>query len=323
MSRTNGAGVGKDGRKKKYLKKVSVLIPVVMLPLGVWLGYRTFQDRTLAEVWQALVDLPSARLALAFLCAACSYVCLTGFDTLAIRTLGKRVAYPKIALTSFISLGIGHTVGVAVLSSGALRYRLYSGFGLSAGDVGKLILMCAITVALGLIGLGGLSLLLNPKLDLGGLNISPALARGIGGVCLLLLVLYVFAAWRRRTPLQIRGHEVRLPNAKIAMAQVVLGTVNFAFVAATLYQLLAGAASYGDTVASYVIANISALVSHVPGGIGVLEYVISKLVGQGNVLSALIAFRIIYFLIPLILAITLLIATEIFRWRRKGAPESR
>jgi uncharacterized membrane protein YbhN (UPF0104 family) len=309
--------LSRAGGRAAVLKKVSVLIPVVMLPLGVWLGYRTFEDRTLAEVWSAITGLPGFRLTLAFACAAASYLCLTGFDTLAIRTLGKRVPYPKIALTSFISLGIGHTVGVAVLSSGALRYRLYSGFGLTAGDVAKVILMCAITVGLGLMGLGGISLLLRPQIELGGLDISPALARAVGAVCLALLGLYVFVAWRRKAPLHVRGHEIRLPDAPIAVAQVVLGTVNFAFVAGTLYQLLAGAASYSETVAAYVIANLSGLVSHVPGGIGVLEYVISKLVTGGDVLGALIAFRIIYFLVPLMLAITLLIATEIFRWGRK------
>jgi uncharacterized membrane protein YbhN (UPF0104 family) len=308
---------GRAGKRGAALKKFSVLIPIVMLPLGVWLGYRTFEERTVTEIWEAITGLPAFRLLLAFACAAGSYLCLTGFDTLAIRTLGKRVAYPKIALTSFISLGIGHTVGVAVLSSGALRYRLYSGFGLSGADVAKVILMCAITVGLGLIGLGGLSLIIQPRVDLGGVEVSPAIARSVGVLCLAFLGLYVFTAWRRKTPLHVRGHEIRLPDVRVAMAQVALGTVNFAFVAATLYQLLAGAASYGQTVSAYVIANLSALVSHVPGGIGVLEYVISKLVNHGDVLGALIAFRIIYFLIPLTLAITLLIATEIFRWRRK------
>lgn len=306
------------GGRVAVLKKVSVLIPVVMLPLGVWLGYRTFEGRTLAEIWSAVMGLPGLRLALAFACAAGSYLCLTGFDTLAIRALDKRIAYRKIALTSFISLGIGHTVGVAVLSSGALRYRLYSGFGLTAGDVAKVIFMCAITVGLGLMGLGGISLLLRPRLDLGGLDISPVLARTIGALCLVVLGLYVFTAWRRKAPLRVRGHEIRLPDARMAVAQVALGTVNFAFVAGTLYQLLAGAASYGETVAAYVIANLTGLVSHVPGGIGVLEYVIAKLVSHGDVLGALIAFRIVYFLVPLALAITLLVATELWRWRRRS-----
>jgi len=303
--------------KRAFLKKFSILIPVIMLPLGAWLGYRTFQDKSFAEIVTAVTSIPSLSLGLAFLCAAASYLCLSGFDTLAMRYLGRDVPYPKILLTSFISLGIGHTVGVAALSSGTLRYRLYSSFGLSAADVGKLIVFCAITVGLGLMGLAGVILTLRPQLELGAMALSPMAARGIGAACLLIVGAYILLAWRRRKPLRLRGHEFRLPDVRLAAAQVGVGTVNFAFVAATLYHLLAGAASYGETVGAYVLANVSALVSHVPGGIGVLEYVVSSLVSEGNVIGALIAFRIVYFLIPLVLAISLLVTTELVRWRRK------
>jgi glycosyltransferase 2 family protein len=303
--------------KRALLKKFSILIPVIMLPLGAWLGYRTFRDKSGAEIVEAVTTIPSLSLALAFLCAAASYLCLSCFDTLAIRYLGRDLPYRKILLTSFVSLGIGHTVGVAALSSGTLRYRLYSGFGLSGADVGKIILFCAFTVGLGLMGLAGVILSLRPRLELGEVALSPLVVRGIGAACLLLVAAYILLAWRRQKPFRFRGHEFRLPDARFAAAQVGIGTLNFSFVAATLYHLLAGAASYGETVGAYVLANVSALVSHVPGGIGVLEYVVSSLVSEGNVIGALIAFRIVYFLIPLVLAIALLLTTELVRWRRK------
>jgi uncharacterized membrane protein YbhN (UPF0104 family) len=106
-----------------------------------------------------------------------------------------------------------------------------------------------------------------------------------------------------------------VPNARIATAQIAIGTANFGFVAATLYQLLAGAAAYPETVAAYVLGNVTALMSHVPGGLGVLEYVISSLVIHGQVVGALIAFRIVYFLVPLVLGSVLLAAAEVSRWR--------
>lgn len=298
------------------LKKFSILVPIVMLPLGCWLGYRTFEGRSLSEILGTINDIPGIHLALAFACAGASYLCLSGFDTLAVRYVGKPVAYWKIALTSFVSLSIGHNVGVAALSSGAIRYRFYSGFGLTAGDVGKIILFCGLTVALGLMTLGGIVLISRPSLELGSLDLSPAMTRGAGALCLLLSVFYVVLAWRRKKPVTIRGHKFRLPSAAMAMAQVVLGTVNFAFVAATLHQLLAGAASLPDTVSAYVIANVTGLVSHVPGGLGVLEFVISSLISGGNVIGALIAFRIVYFLVPLACGITLLVISEMVRWRR-------
>lgn len=288
-----------------------------MLPLGAWLGYRTFRDKSMADIWDAVLGIPSLSLALAVACAAASYVCLTLFDTMGVRYVGHKLPYRQTALTSFISLGIGHTVGVAVLSSGTLRYRMYSGFGLSAAEVGKVVLFCGLTVGLGLLGLAGIALLWRPDINLGSFALGPAAARSVGGLCLLLVAAYVLLAWRREKPFSIRGHQFAMPSVKTAAAQVVIGTMNFAFVAGTLHHLLAGAAPYSETVAAYVLANITGLVSHVPGGIGVLEYVISSLVTHGNVVGALIAFRILYFLVPLILAIMLLIATELIRLRKR------
>lgn len=305
------------GKGQATLKKLSMLIPVVMLPLGAWLGYRTFRDKSMADIWDALLGIPSLSLALAVACAAASYFCLTLFDTMAVRYVGHKLPYRQTALTSFVSLGIGHTVGVAVLSSGTLRYRLYSGFGLSAGEVGKVVVFCGLTVGLGLLGLAGIALLWRPDISLGSFELAPMAARGVGALCLLIVALYVLFAWRREKPFSIRGHEFKMPDVKIAAAQVVIGTINFAFVAGTLHHLLAGAAPYSETVAAYVLANITGLVSHVPGGIGVLEYVISSLVKHGNVIGALIAFRIVYFLVPLVLAITLLVVTELVRLRKR------
>jgi uncharacterized membrane protein YbhN (UPF0104 family) len=285
-----------------------------MLPLGIWLGYRAFRDHSIADIAASVASIPFPNLALAFACAAASYVCLTGFDTLAVRHVGRELTYRQIALASFVSLSIGHNVGVAVLSSGALRYRFYSGFGLSALEVGEVILFCALTVGLGLMTLGGLVLLLRPDLGLGTLGLPSAAARGVGVLCLGLAGTYVLLAWRGR-PLSIRGRDFRVPNVRIAMAQIAIGTANFAFVAASLHQLLAGAAAYRETVAAYVLGNVTALISHVPGGLGVLEYVISSLVIHSQVVGALIAFRIVYFLVPLVLGSVLLAAAEVSRWR--------
>jgi uncharacterized membrane protein YbhN (UPF0104 family) len=148
--------------------------------------------------------------------------------------------------------------------------------------------------------------------------VSAALARGIGLLCLTLSALYVLLASKVRGPLTIRGHALYLPHARIAAAQVGIGTLNFACVAAALHQLLAGAASYLKMVSTYVMANVAGLISHVPGGLGVLEYVIETLIGEGDVIGALIAFRIVYFVIPLLLGSSLLLGTELLRSRQGG-----
>lgn len=297
------------------LKRLSVLIPIVMLPLGLWLGYRAFYAYSWSEIAASVTLIPTSNLALAVIYVAGSYLCLTGFDTLAVRYLGRSLQYRKISLTSFISLSISHTIGLSPLSSGALRYRFYSGFGLSGVDVGKIIVFCAVTVGLGLMSLGGLVLFLKPDPSLSLLGLTPAAARDVGLLCLGLVSAYVVLAWSLRRPLSLRGHEFCLPTAGIAVAQIIVGTANFAFVAAALQALLTGAATYPETIGAYVLGNAAGLLTHIPAGLGVFEFVITSLVAHGNVVGALIAFRIVYFLVPLVLGSTLLVAAELVRWR--------
>jgi hypothetical protein len=300
------------------LNWLSALVPITMLPVGLWLGYRAFRAHSLAEIVASAAAIPIGHLALALVFVAASYLCLSGFDALAVRYVGRSLPYRSALLTSFVSLSIGHNVGVAALSSGALRYRFYSGFGFSGLEVGKIILFCAVTVGLGLISLGGLALLLQPDSSFGMVDLAPAAARSIGTLCLAMVSGYVALAWRLRQPLRVRGYEFRMPTVGIAAAQVGIGTVNFTFVAAALHQLLVGAAAYSDVVAAYVAGNVTALLSHVPGGLGVLEFVISSLVAHSNVVAALIAFRLVYYLVPLLLGSALLSGAEFMRWRGAG-----
>ena len=300
------------------LRRLSVLIPIVMLPLGLWLGYRAFHKYSWSEIAASVTLIPISNLALAAICTAGSYLCLSGFDTLAVRYVGRSLPYRHIFLTSFVSLSISHTIGLSPLSSGALRYRFYSGFGLSSVDVGKIILFCAVTVGLGLMSLGSLALILKPDLSFGLLGLTPAVARDGSLFCLALVSAYVLLAWKLRQPLSLRGHKFCLPTAGIAVAQVIVGTANFAFVAAALQALLASSAAYPETVAAYVLGNAAALLTHIPGGLGVFEFVITSLVAHGNVIGALIAFRLMYFLVPLLLGSILLAATELVRWRARA-----
>jgi glycosyltransferase 2 family protein len=303
--------------KVPSLKKLSIVIPVVLLPLALWLGYRALSEHTLADIQASIIGIPNLNLALALGFVAASYFCLTGFDALAVRYAGRSLPYRQVALTSFVSLSIGHNVGGAAFSSGALRYRFYSGFGLSALDVGKIIVFCGLTVTLGLVTLAGIALLLGPTLGLGGFELDPAMARGLGALCLAAVGIYLLLAWRLTEPLVLRGHPFHMPSLRIAAGQVLVGTANFACVAAALHQLLAGAASYPQTVTAYVLGNIAGILSHVPGGLGVLEFIIGSLLGHAEAIGALIVFRVLYFLLPLLLGGTLLASTEVWRWRTR------
>jgi len=294
------------------------LIAAAAVCLAAFLLYRTLSRYSLDELVAAVTAVPVPRLLGAVGFAAASYLSLTGFDYLALRYVGRPLPYRKAALASFTALSLGHNIGLAALSSGAVRYRFYTRWGLSAGDVARVIVFCGITVGLGLLVLGGAALLLRSELavEITGLTRPVVLVLSIG--CLALPGVYLILSAVVRKPLTIRRWSLEMPPLRLALGQVLIGSVNFAFVAACLHQALAAVTdvAYVGVASVYVIANATALVSHVPGGLGVIESVVMYLLPQKDLIGPLLVFRFVYFLVPLGLGSILFAATELVERRR-------
>ena len=307
---------GRWGRLGRPLKPVLV---ATALGLAAFLLYRALRRYDLDQVIYSVTSIPLDHLALAGAFAAASYLCLTGFDALALRYVGRPLPYRQAATASFVALSIGHNIGFAALSSGAIRYRFYSKWGLSAQAVGKLILFCALTVGLGLMILGGAALLWQPDLAAEMTRLDRPLVLMLGTACLGLALVYLaLAAFVRR--LRFRRWHLEMPRFRLAVGQVIIGPLNFACVAACLHQALAALSevAYPGVAAAYVIANVTALITHVPGGLGVIEGVVMFLLPEGNIIGALLVFRFVYFLVPLCLGSLLFAGIELAGRRRTG-----
>ncbi|HEU4343760.1 MAG TPA: UPF0104 family protein [Candidatus Binatia bacterium] len=287
--------------------------------------YRALSEYDAAEIVASVFAISLPRLALGAMFVAGSYFSLTLFDTLAVRYVGAKLPYRRIALASFSALSIGHTVGFAAASSGAIRYRFYSRWGIPAGDIAKIIVFCAITVALGLNTLAGLALLLQPSVAAKLLGFNHTAVLAVGATCLAFTLLYLALAALLSRPLTIRRWEISMPPLRLALAQVAIGTVNFCFVAAALHQVLlaAGDIEYLTVATVYVLGNVAMLLSHVPGGLGVLEAVVIYLLPRAAVVGALVAFRVLYFLVPLAIGVTLLAAYELAQHRVAATRQTR
>ncbi|EJZ18801.1 lysylphosphatidylglycerol synthase domain-containing protein (plasmid) [Rhizobium sp. Pop5] len=294
---------------------------VAALCLAGFLLYRIFQQYSPDEIVRSVRSIPFSTFCAALLLAAASYLCLSCFDLLAIRSLGKSLPYRKIVLASFVSLSLGHNIGFAGLSSGAFRYRYYSRWGLTAEDVAKIILFSGVTVGLGLITLGGLALIVNPDDAARLLRVDTASARASGLLALIVPAAYAALAFFVRGRLRLWRWSFQLPRFSIALAQVGVGTVNFMLVSACLHQMLtaSGDVAFFRSVTAYVLANSAILATHVPGGLGVLEATVSYVVPKEASIGALIAFRCAYFFIPLALGSVLLFISEVV-FRRSGSP---
>ena len=305
-----------DRRLARWLKPALV---AAALSLAGFLLYRTLSRYSLEEIAAAVTAIPTGRMALSAAFAAASYLCLTGFDWLALRYVGHSLPYRYVALASFTSLSLGHNIGFAALSSGAIRYRFYSRWGLTLGEIAKLIVFCGITVGLGLAMLGGCALLLRSELagKITGLEQGAVVALGI--ICLAVPAAYLALAALIRKPLRVGRFVLQVPPLRLALGQLVIGPLNFAFVAACLHQALAAVddVSYLAVAAVYVIAVVTALISHVPGGLGVIETVVQFLLPQKEFIGALIVFRVIYFFLPLCIGAPLFAISE-FVFRQRG-----
>ncbi|SFB58550.1 hypothetical protein SAMN03159496_05426 [Rhizobium sp. NFR07] len=292
---------------------------VVGFGLAGYLLYQVFREHSPSEIIQSVRDIPLANLALALLFAFGSYLCLTGFDWCGVRYVKNDLPYPKIALASFIALSIGQSVGLSGLSSGALRYRYYAHWGMSTEDVAKIVLLSGVTVGIGMAMLAGIVMIVNPQDAAGVLRMSEAAVIAIGAGCLAATGLYLALAAFLRAPLRIRSWTFQMPTLKIAVAQVVIGTINFALVSACLREVMAASAdvSYLKAATAFVLANVAILITHAPGGLGVLEATVGHVMGDQASIGSLVAFRVIYFFIPLFIGLPLsLIVEAVFRARK-------
>ncbi|QTL06202.1 UPF0104 family protein [Aquabacter sp. L1I39] len=286
--------------------------------LGVGLLWHALSRYSFEEIVAAVTAVRGWRLGLAAGFAAASYVCLTFFDYLALRWIERPLPYRQAALASFASLSLGHSIGFAGLSSGAIRYRFYSRWGLGAGDVAQIVLFCGVTVGLGLSMLAGISMMADPATAQSLLRLPEATLRTLGLAGILVPLAYLAWAMVPERFARRTFWRLRRPKAGLALAQIIVGTVNFALVAACLHQALTHVAevSYPAVASAYVAANTATLITHVPGGLGVVETVVQHVLPGQDLIGPLLVFRFVYFLAPLLLGLALLGITEVVEKRK-------
>lgn len=265
-------------------------------------------------------------LLIALGCAAASYLALTLYDVLALAYVAKPLRYRRVALVSFIANAFGHNLGFAAFTGAAFRLRMYR---LPATDVATMSGYISITTTLGLAVLVGLSCLLRPAAAAGVLRTERGWALALGAA--LLAGAAAFYAWScsRRLKLEIRGWLLRPPGPLLGLAQIALGTADLAITATVLWVLLphSPALEFASFVGIFAVAIAAALITHVPGGIGVLEAVLVFAlpgVAPDVLLGSLLAYRGVYYLAPLVVASLLFGAEEIgAQWARLARARKR
>ncbi len=292
------------------------VLPIAAFSIALFVLHRLLSEIPLRSVIGAVHAVPASHWLLALCCAAGSYLSLVIPDVLSLHELGHHVGIRRTVSTSLMAAAVGNNLGVAALSGGAVRYRLYSAIGLPAGDIGWLVGFGSITFALGVMTLGGLSLVLEAGSSATLLHLMPGPARLVGFTLLALVAAYLAFIAVRRRPLAVRAWSIALPRLPTAAAQVLAGCLDLLFAGAALHVLLPEGHGVGFSAFAglYALAVAAGAASNVPGGLGVFETAIVGLMPQVAVpalLGSILVYRAIYYLLPFSLALIGLIASEV------------
>jgi glycosyltransferase 2 family protein len=297
---------------------------VIALALGIStvLLYRTLTQYDAAELVQSIRAVSSSSLLAAIGWAAASYACLTANDWLAVRYACRPLPYRQTALTSFVALSFGHNIGFAALSSGAIRYRFYSKAGLGVAEVAKVIVFCGCTIFIGMFILGVAALIGRPDLAEQVTGVSRNSVRAIGAVLSIVPCAYLAASLLRH-PLRLSGRSVEIPSPRLVLGQMVVGTVNFLFVAACLDATVSAISDvhYFEVLSAFILANTATILTHTPGGLGVIEAVVLLVLQRPDLIGAVLLFRFVYFLLPLSVGAMLFVIVELRGASAVASPE--
>ncbi len=309
---------------KDYVWPVIGLAAVV---ISVWLLYKELRSISLDDVIHSIYAIPTHRWVLAGLSSLAAYAALAGYDRIALLHLRRKISWLFIALCSFTTYALSHNIGASVLSGAVVRYRAYSSQGLSGTEIALLIAFCSFTFMLGILTLTAFVLLIEPEL-LQRFNTDLPVYVGyiLGFGSLALVLLYIFGSWLHFKPLHIRHFTLEYPRLTVVAQQLIVGPLELIGAAAIIYFTLPAAGNPGFLVilGIFLVSFSAALISHAPGGLGVLELVfLTGLpdMNHADVLAALIIFRLFYLLIPFALSLLVVLYFErsqlLLRWYKK------
>ena len=295
-------------RWRRAAKLLSPLLAVAVLAAAVFMLLHILQKVKFADVTAALGATSMFSVLAALLLVSMSYICLIGYDLMALNHLGKRLPLVAVSVGGFVSFALANTLGFVLLTAGSVRYRVYRPANVTAADVAVITLMSGLTFALSAMLIIGFCLLLAPQVA--------TLSDGLPGWTNLLFGTFIIAAlgayvgWvsSGRKAITWSGYEISLPGPISTLALLASGVGDMVCASAALYMLLPAdpGTGYPVFVGLFAAAITIGLISHVPGGVGIFESIMLLAVPNvplERMLASLLIFRVLYYLLPVVVAI--------------------
>ncbi len=309
----------------KFKDAIWPLIGIGAVIFSCWLLFREVRTISLDQIWASFVAITPLQWTCSVASAIVAYIVLAYYDRLALRHIGRSVSFPFVAATSFATYALSHNIGASVFSGAVVRYRAYRSRGLSGSEIALLIAFCSFTFGVGVLLVSAVSLLIQPDIIQRYFDIHSSVPVFIAGAIVVAIAFYAFGSFKGFQPLTIGKFHLHYPRRDVVIRQLIAAPLEIVAAAGIIYFALPPEHNPGFVVvlAIFVISFTLALVSHAPGGLGVLE--VTFLAGlsdvpETHVLAALLVFRILYLLIPFAIAIVLVLVFEQSAlWRRRSA----
>tara|TARA_R110002124_G_scaffold243873_1_gene408957 strand:+ start:7359 stop:9959 length:2601 start_codon:yes stop_codon:yes gene_type:complete len=308
---------GSSGLWVKLKRHAPLIVTGLLFIAGAYALYHLLAPLDMKVVLGQIRDTPPHLIAAALAATAAGYLALVGYDWSAMRYIGKSAPPASIALGGFLGYALGNTIGLSAVSGGAVRYRIYSALGLDAYDVAAISTFAAVSYGVGATLIGLAALAIHPAALADLVSWSPQTLRW-SAIALCVVVVGVGAVIARRGGALKFGHFfLSAPTGPDMVRQILITFIDVFMAALVLHLLLpTGSLPFANMLAVYAVATMVGVASHVPGGIGVFESVVIAAlpasVPVNDAVTALLVYRLIYFLLPFMVAVLLLSLTEVW-----------
>ncbi|WP_280042421.1 bifunctional lysylphosphatidylglycerol flippase/synthetase MprF [Pseudomonas sp. Hg5Tf] len=314
-------------RLSRYRQPISLAVTLLLFTIALIACRHLLSELDIYALHDSLLAVPPAALTGAVLTTVVGFIILLGYEWSASRYAGVQLPLQTLVMGGFSAFAIGNAIGLSLLSGGSVRYRLYARQGVAAAEVARMTMFASLSLGCALPPLAALATLSNLSAAAAALHLPQALLAAIALAVLGLALLLMYGLYRRRLPEQpladnllvrIGRRTLRLPGARLTFLQLLITALDVAAAATVLYLLLPDAPPFGAFLLVYLLALAAGVLSHVPGGVGVFEAVLlaafADQLGAAPLAAALLLYRLIYVVLPLLLACALLLASEARRF---------
>lgn len=309
-------------KNQKFLSHLgTALFSLILLSAAFWAISHQLKAYRLKDIIDSLESLPKLSLFWGIILTTIGYWIVTAYDLLALHYIRRPLPYAQTAFAAFTSFAIANNLGFVLLTSSAIRYRFYLAWGLSAFEIAQVIAFGNLSFWLGMLSIGGILFAIEPIPIPDFLNLSIDSLQSVGVTFITLTLGYLLLSiLSHKKKLKLGKWSFHLPSWQLSSCQILVSILDWGLASGVLYLLLpqTETLSFPSFFAIYLLAQLSGIISHVPGGLGVFETVIilmlSHTVSGDRILAALLAYRAIYYFLPFTVAIFML---GLHEWRNQ------